>query len=217
MNITPLPWPRKPLARFLLAFTLLYASFHFPWPGFCAAYHDFFIKTGHFAFFDPAGLRAVWFESSADAKLPYNVNICIANRNTFRENGGAGPVRTIHINSRGFGWHPTALIIALFLATPVAWKRRLGGLTLALIVFHVFVYTSLAFMIWKDSTFVGLSNLAEWQLSAGEDIKKMIVMGVGVVVPLLSWLIFALRQPGLLSLPLRPRSASENLYFPPSG
>ena len=207
-----LPWPRRPLAKFLLAFVLLYSGLLLPWPGLADAYRVVFIKTLHLVFSDQTGQRAVWFELPTDPLHRETVNLCIAYGPSFRQNHGAGLVRTQPLPAAGFGWQPTALLMALFLATPVALKRRLAGLAFALLAFHLLLWAGLSFMIWNDSAYVGLVALSERQLALGEDIKKIIAMTLSGVFPLLSWLLFALAQPGLLMFaapfPARPRPVS---------
>ena len=181
----------------MVGFAALYVALLLPWPRLGAAYDSLFLGVGQAVFAERSGPRMVWFESAADAAHPQVMNICIASRETFQRDGG-GMVRSINMDSRGFGWQPTALILAFFLATPVAWGRRLGGLALALVAFHLFVWAALAFAIWYDSSFVGLIRLTPWQTAAGEALKKAFLTGITFVVPLVCWLVFALRQPGFL-------------------
>ena len=183
-----------------------------PWQLFSAAlsvYRVVFIKTLHLVFSDQTDQRAVWFELPTDPLHRETVNLCIADGPSFRQNHGAGLVRAQPLSIAGFGWHPTALLIALFLSTPVAHTHRLSGLALALLAFQLLLWAALSFMIWNDSTYVGLVALSERQLALGEDIKKIIAMTLSAVFPLLSWLLFALAQPGFLTFaapfPARPR------------
>jgi len=197
MNAPRNPSQRSPLARFILGFVVLYTALLLPWPKLGAAYDSLFRGIGQSVFAENSGPRMVWFESAADAGHPYAMNICIASRETFKRDGG-GMVHSINMDSRSFGWQPTALILAFFLATPVAWGRRLGGLALTLAAFHLFLWAALAFAIWYNSSKVGLVVFTHWQTEAGTALEQAFLLGVTFLVPLLSWLVFALKQPGFL-------------------
>lgn len=55
--------------------------------------------------------------------------------------GHFGMLRT---SARMVGYTPTAVIVALFLATPAAWRRRLIGLGIGLVLVHGYIFVRLA-------------------------------------------------------------------------
>lgn len=58
-----------------------------------------------------------------------------------RTMGDFGMLRT---NSRMVGYTPTAVIVAMFLATPLAWGRRLFGLAIGLALMHGYIFVRLS-------------------------------------------------------------------------
>jgi len=207
MNASRNPSPRSPLARFILGFIGFYIVLLLPWPRVDSAYDFWFHKIGRAVFVENSGPRMVWFESAADANHPYAMKICIASRETFKSDGG-GLVHGINMDSINFAWHPTALILALFLATPVSWRRRLRGLALTLAVFHLFLWAGLAFAIWYNSSNVGLVAFTHWQTEAGAALVQAFLIGVTFLIPVLSWMVFVLRQPEFLGGMQKPSAVA---------
>ena len=151
--------PPKRLGRFVLIFIAAYALLIVPWPGLERGYAAFFRGVGNTAlsgsfwlwprasvrFLDlhapdpigdldrvtpgtlPPDLQVPKFEGIKDTLM------VLINRDvpaTF------GLVRT---SSRYVAYGPTVMLIALILATPLAWRRKLWSLLFGLLLIHMFI------------------------------------------------------------------------------
>lgn len=71
-------------------------------------------------------------------KGAFDTLMLLKNRSKMKD---FGMLRT---SSRMVGYTPTAVIFALFLATPTAWRRRLVGLLIGLLLVHGYIFIRLA-------------------------------------------------------------------------
>lgn len=132
--------PARSLARsawsLILRFAVIYALLVAPWPG---------VENGYAAYF--RGMGNVWMGSAVGmfgggrtlsfAKPQEEVG----NRDTLMLVGakGASEVRVVPFVARIKGYLPTAMVVALVLATPIPWRRRWRALLWALLLVHLFI------------------------------------------------------------------------------
>jgi hypothetical protein len=105
------------------------------------------------------------------------------------------PVIMLGLDSRGIGWVPTALTLALIVATPIPWKRRAVAVIWGILLIHLFIGFSVAVHIWDESPNVSLGNLSPfWQkISDGLDYTLIVQYGASFYVPVLIWIIVVFR------------------------
>ncbi len=87
------------------------------------------------------------------------------------------------IDSRSIGWVPTALTIALVLATPIPWTRRLLALAGGLVLIHLFIFFTLQSWIWNKSTDVSLMALSGFWQRAADSLNYALMNQLGSVSP----------------------------------
>ena len=121
--------------RFVLVFGVLIA----PWPGWNLVYSHYFQAMGSMAF-NPAGEsnRSVVFQSASGQVPELDTRVTLKNA-ALADSSGKGLTLHTELDSRSIGWLPTALTIALVLATPIPWPRRLGALAGVLVLIHLFI------------------------------------------------------------------------------
>ena len=184
----------SPLRTAIWRFTFAYGLLIAPWPGFSLAYARCFRALGQIVFASETECRLLRFEP-----VPQNLHhtldtrIVLINRNQLDRNG-CGPVMYLELSTRSLGWTPTALVVALVLATPGSLKRRGWSLLAAVLAIHGFILFSVAIYIWNSS--LGLSLVAlgplSRQIMAGLDETLVAQMGASFVAPVVIWMAIAI-------------------------
>jgi hypothetical protein len=198
--------------RFLLTFGLIFAVLIAPWPGWNEAYGDYFRA------FADGGLNAAGGEQmvrlSVNLQDPGSPNldtrIKLGNRKLL-DASGRGLLVTTGLDSRSIGWVPTALTLALILATPIPWRRRAIALLGGLVLIHAFILLSLQAWIWDSGPGVNLgSSSPHWAaIAEGLDFTLIHQLGASFSVPVLVWILVTFRRQdaamlGALMLPAAP-------------
>ncbi|MCH7993318.1 MAG: hypothetical protein IIB57_02630 [Planctomycetes bacterium] len=157
-------WDLKRIIQFAVVFAVVYGGLMFLRTPLAGGYARVFRGCGNFAF----SRYVFWGDGSVrfvDLRLPRSQLFTEIDRNTYgmlpiatpilklkgeldtlmllknRTMGDFGMLRT---SSRLVGYLPTAVIVALFLATPTTWRKRLWGLAIGLVLVHVYIYGRLA-------------------------------------------------------------------------
>ncbi len=188
--------PRNLIVGFLWRFALVYGLLILPWPGFNKIYGGYFRTLGQMTFSRDGGQRYLQFEAvPEELHRQLDTRVALVNRDQLNREG-KGPVRYLELDSRGVGWVPTALLLALILATPVPWRRRGVAMMLGIISVHGFILFSMASTIWNNSTDLGLLTLAPFWKSvvAGLDESLITQMGASFVVPVMIWIVVTFRR-----------------------
>jgi len=132
--------PPRGLARkawgLVLRFAVVYALLVAPWPGFERAYAAYFRGLGNVSMGSAVGIlgggRTLTFVK------PRRI---VGGRDTLMLVGarGVSEVRVVPFVARLKGFLPTAMVVALVLATPIPWRRRRRALLWALLLVHLFI------------------------------------------------------------------------------
>ena len=127
--------PLKAVVRFFLLAMGIYVLLILPWPGVREVYRDLYLWTGRalFQYYGYAGL--VNFKAGA-SDLDKDATIEMGRR-------GVRSGQALQINTGRLGYAPTACLIALVLATPIPWLRRLCAFVCGLILVNLFVISRL--------------------------------------------------------------------------
>ncbi|HTQ31261.1 MAG TPA: hypothetical protein VMI53_08625 [Opitutaceae bacterium] len=192
--------PRRAVAGFLGRFALVYGLLIFPWPGWNGFYGRGFRALGRTVFAENSGRRILRFEPAPDTLRPLDTAIALANREQL-DALGSGPVRTLGLDTRGVGWVPTALLLALILATPVSWRRRGRALIWGLICLYVFILFSVGIYIWNESAQLSLVGFSPFWKAIADGLEETLItqMGASFVAPVLIWILVTFRREDILA------------------
>jgi len=176
--------------RFLAAFVVIFiVLMMLPWPG--LAYMAVFRTVGTWCFSRDEGQREVSFLKSPDKSATF-CRIEIANRARLNPDG-SGLVRNVDFDVRGFGWKPMALFIALVLASPLPWKRRLVALCWGPLWVQAAVMGLLAFAIWNESSEIGLVTMSPFWKSLAAECQHNFIAHFSLAAPVVVWLLMTFR------------------------
>lgn len=176
--------PRRLIVGFLACFVIAYAMLIAPWPRVHETYRDLFAAAGTAVFRvigPPGGVRLQPHESDA----PTDTTILVTHQDI-------GAEVSMGIASRQVGYLPTAVLIALVVATPLRWTRRLGNLAGGLLAVHAFVavrlWTMILYGAYRDVSSAALTDPTLWDKTVA---SAVLFMGVGqplsYIVPILIW------------------------------
>ena len=195
--------PRRLVVAFLLQFVVIYVLLIVPWPGWRTTYGRFFRGVARTAFACENGPTIVRFRPAEKPPRPeIDLEILFVQR-TEIDAAGHAPGRILGLDSRGVGWVPTALLLALVGATPLPWSRRWRTLLAGVVLVHGYLLAVVACYLWNQSAgLVPVSFLPFWPW-LGDFLEETFVgqMGPSFVVPVLIWLLAVVaveRPPTLL-------------------
>jgi len=141
--------PPEHLTRFFVLAGVWYAALMAPWPGLESGYASVFRAVGN-AFFAQYWVWAdgsVRFIDLRDLKpgdVAPGTPLIHDDRAKdtlmeLRSRRDLGTVGYLRASSRYSAYEPTAVLLALILATPVSWRRRCRALVLGGLILHVFI------------------------------------------------------------------------------
>jgi len=203
-----MPSPKQIFGFFVLV--LVYCALLLaPWPGLDGAYAAAFRAGGNVVFhrfwFWPEGwVRFVDPDARTAVDLPPGVRLPAAegvkdtvmileNRSTPRF---LGFLRT---SSREVGYKPTAVLIALMLATPTSWRRRGKSLLWGLLLVHGFILLRLTVTLVANGFGAdkgyALFHPAEFGMTVLDKLDTVLLMDptVSYVAPAFFWFLLAFR------------------------
>lgn len=165
-----------------------------PWPGLEEAYATVFRNAGT-AFFGSFGSRGVVrFEPLSTPDPMRDTEMVLKKRHS-------PAVGRIPTTSRYIGYAPTAFVVALILATPIAWPRRWVALVWALLLVHVYVGARVAVMLanaYSSGHPVAMFELSTfWRLTLSY-VNSVSVSLAGVYLfPIFIWMVVCFRRKDL--------------------
>ena len=184
---------------FLVRLAILSGLLLAPWPGCNERYNAWICRVGGAVFSSAHGRLLVRFEPEPPSVHPaLGVRITLANRERLAPDG-TGPARVLGLDARGVGWVPTAWLVALILATPLPWPRRLGALAWGLIAVHAFIALTLGVYLLNncdDASGLALVHLSPLEKAVIDGLDETLVaqMGPGFVAAVLLWVLVSFRR-----------------------
>ncbi len=209
---------RDPAVLFALRFALVFGLLIAPWPNWNEMYGSYFRGLGQAAFSRDEGRRLVTFApyaGTADAR-GLDTEITLGNRDHLSATGKI-LAKKGGFNTRSIGWVPTALTVALIVATPIPWRRRGWALFGGLVLVHAYILFSVQAWIWNNSTSLALLTLSNFGKQVVDDLDYTLIeqLGASFAVPVLVWILVTFNghdlRPGeaVKSLPTHSRSGSR--------
>ena len=198
--------PSSPLKKFLVRFALVYALLLLPWPGFDDAYSAYFRAFGSMVF---AGTERteITFETATDLPRKNLTRLEIVNK-ALMNYDGSGPLRQLDLSAVSVGWRPLALFLALTVATPLPWCRRIRALIWGTIGLHLALLLFLGVSILDESTEISLVTLTPFWKAALSGFKMVLFSQIGFFLPVLIWGLVTFRGGDLKGPKACPRPAT---------
>jgi len=126
---------RKAILLFFVLTAVLYGLLLIPWPGVLSGYRAAVAGAGNI-FFRRIGDALITFEPMTTPTPDKDIDVTL-------KNVVGGPTVLMTINARRL-YLPTAFTVALILAAPIAWRRKLIALALGLMLISVYA----GFGVW---------------------------------------------------------------------
>lgn len=159
-----------------------------------------FRAVGGFVFTRDSGERDVRFvPSSREILSPTLARIEIVNRSLMHPDG-SGPVRQLDFDAFKLAWQPCAFLIALVVATPLPWSRRLRALGWGLLVVHGVIVLCLAFVIWRESAEVELVSLSPFWSDLAARWQVGFLTLLSLTCPVVIWVLVMFRSGDFASM-----------------
>lgn len=181
---------------FLWRFTLVYGLLIIPWPGFDRVYGVYFRAVNQSLLARDDTRKQVGFEA-VPVELHHRLDsrLVLINRNQPDHDRNSA-VRYVELDSRSIGWVPTALLLALILASPVSWGRRGWALVWGLLAIHGFILFSVASSVWNNAAEMSLLAFTPFWKDMAEGMEETLITQVGAsfVVPVLIWIVVTFRR-----------------------
>lgn len=194
----------KPLLGFLCRFVIVFGLLTVPWPGWQETYARCLQKcaTAVYGSFGSKGRVEFMPNPLAPAAAGRSTDtiICVGNREQLNADG-VGPKSAIEFECRLEAYLPTAMVIALVLATRISWRRRLWASAWGLLWINLFI----AFLLWAvilaaicyDPS-LGLFSVSPFWQEVLEYTQEVLVRG-RYAAAVLIWIIVTFRRDDLTS------------------
>jgi hypothetical protein len=147
----------KTLLLFLLKAVIIYGLLAAPLSLYDDAYGKVYRKVAEVFF---SSFRDNGFVKIRETKDPATSHLNVGN-NALIHPDGTSETAALDVNTRYLGYVPTILLIALVLASPVSWKRRLLALALGLVLVTLLVmFKQWISLLWlcEQHPFLQLTN-----------------------------------------------------------
>jgi hypothetical protein len=170
----------KNLGKFFAVLVIVYGVLAVPWPFVRDAYGAVYRGVANAVFGSFGGDGVVRFEPATDPDATLDSEIRV------RRRSGTVTGTTLH-DSRLTGYLPTIQVVALILATPIAWSRRWKALLWGLLAVNLFVGLRLYVTLLRWFT-----GDAPWSLQDPGPFWTGVILTlfeVGVVSPTLTYVV----------------------------
>lgn len=186
----------RKLGSFILRIAVIFGLLIIPWPGFRDAYGDYSRWIVNSVFGRDHGDFLIHAEAHQRVRGLATMDSQIVMANTTLISDCKCPADYLGFDSRAICWLPTALTIALILATPIPWRRRLASMLIGILLIHLYILAVFAIYIWNQSTTIGVITLPPFAKLITDALEYTFVtqIGPGFAVPILIWILVTFRQ-----------------------
>jgi len=176
----------KALCRFLLLFAVLFGLLAWPWPGQRQAVGAFFRMEARFALAVALPKHPFRVEGVPDSQPATLDTKVIAADNGGRGENGANRALAIAFDSVSLDWIPLAMFIALVIATPLPWVKRIKALVVGATAIELIIAVTIAVNV---SYSLASAALPAWERSTLMFANHLLMENLwfSFVPPLLLW------------------------------
>ena len=189
------------ILRFTGAFVLSYGLLIVPWHGWNALYGAFFRALGE-SVYGTEGPAGILHFRQAPAGWLLDTQVVMSDPRLL-DASGRGPLHVLGLDSRGVGWVPTALLVALVISTPVAIARRLWALLKGLLLMNAYLLLTIGVHILSQRQKPGPMGGIELNpvcraLVDGLEDTLVTQVGASIVIPVVLWCLVCFKASELL-------------------
>jgi hypothetical protein len=186
-----------PVARFASIVCAVFLALLLIWPFVGDAYSRAFIGVAHTFYHSMGSSVQVVFER-IDERDGRDISMQVRNLRV-------GMMVERHIPSRYSGYLPTALLIALVVATPLSWRRRLISLLIGLIALHAYIAVVLLLTIVRMLSREGPAQLFELSAFWNTALEQLMhhtttSPTLSMLVPVVIWVAATFRRGDMAAL-----------------
>lgn len=198
------PWKR--LSGFFVRCVIWYALLIAPWPGVMDAYRAVFRAAGNRVFQSIGRGGSVSFEPRTSVDHTGDTTLVFTKVRHYRAS------TDMQVNSAYVGYRPTAFLVALVLASPVPWSRRVVALLVGLVLVTGFVAARVwlqVFDVFTNGDALVLFSPAPWmkQVLRASVLILFRAPAGHYMVPMLIWMVVIYRRGDMRALLELPRAA----------
>jgi hypothetical protein len=185
--------PLKRISLFFCLCLLIYAALIAPWPGLMDGYRAFFRAGGNLLFGHLGSAASVTFMPLSSMDHTKDTTLVLMKKRPPPARG------EMDITSVYMGYRPMVFFVALALATPIPFRRRLRTLVLGLVLVNMFIAFRVSLQIldaFSDRNALALFSLSPfWKDMLKVTIKVLVqAPAVHYMGPAFIWLIVAFRR-----------------------
>ncbi len=196
--------PLKRISGVALRCMVYYGLLVAPWPGVMDGYRAFFRAGGNFLFHSFGSAGSVSFEAIPSHDHAKDTTLVLT-KQTVTPSGPRTVRGEMDIKCVYIGYRPTAFLVALVLAAPVPWPRRLWALMWGLVLVNAFVAFRVTLQLLD--AFSGPNLLALFSLGRSWKITLKILVLIffrapemHYIVPAFIWIMVTFRRGDLRRL-----------------
>ena len=182
----------RAMVGFFVRLLVINALLMIPWPGWREMYATGFRTVANVLLGSMGHNGEVRFEPGDGNESGVDTQIVLRNRQTQAQSH-------LSFSCRYAGWMPTAMTMALVLATPLSWKKRLTALVFSLALVQAFVFARLwvylAYLFSAGDTLAVLDAGPAVHSVLGAISDGLLISLIGSFLgPILIWLVIAVRK-----------------------
>jgi hypothetical protein len=164
-----------------------------PWPGWRETYANYFRGLAAMCYATESGMTVVRVQPANHPPRPeIDAEFAFVGREKlYAGEGKLVEMKCYGLDSRGVGWVPTALLIALLIPTTLPWERRWRVWLAGIVLIHAYILAVMGFALWNASEgTVPIPWIPFWPV-LGYYLDETFVTQIGpsFVVPVLAWLL----------------------------
>ena len=208
----------RPILRFAGLFVLIMGLLAIPWPGVQEMYSSALRKTGAWTM-GSLGPKAVvlFYEIPIQRSSSVDISMNVGDRTMVRKNGTLPTVNQT-FSSRYIAYLPTAFLMALILATPLPWRRRLWSFLIGFVLIHLFIAAEIFLMIlylFNHTEWLSLFKLGSFGVKILDALWNIFIYQIAArfFIPVMIWILVSFRAGDLnqmLGEAVKPSAGSRS-------
>ncbi len=196
--------PIKRTCVFFFLCVAVYALLVAPWPGVLDAYRAGFRRAGDVLFYRVGGGVSVQFKPLVTERVGADTTLKLTRV------GPSPAVKQMDIDAAYLAYRPAAFLVALVLATPIPWRRRLFALGWGLLGIHLFVALRVGVQLVAVLSVGDAVSVFSFSPAVTEAVQKIALVlfrapATSYTAPAFIWLVVTFRRDDWQRLMSKPK------------